>query len=136
MDTPTSELSLSSGTTTPIRPQVVTSSLTLPINITSTSSASITQHEPIALTTPLALSPANLQALLNQLQVQSNAVTPIFSPNLGQILVGQLPQGLMLQSPQGGSVNVETIAKQLQVRIQISCHLMYLLIISLLPLIY
>lgn len=123
MDTPTSELSLSSGTTTPIRPQVVTSSLTLPINLTSTSSASITQHEPIALTAPLALSPANLQALLNQLQVQSNAVTPIFSPNLGQILVGQLPQGLMLQSPQGGSVNIETITKQLQVSIQMSCHL-------------
>ena len=87
--------------------------------MTTTPTTSINQNttEPVALTAPipLTLSPTQLQSLINQLQVQSNAVTPIFAQNLGQILVGQLPQGLMLQSPQGTAINLEAVIKQLQV---------------------
>ena len=87
-------------------------SLTLPINLTSTGQNNLT--EGISLTTPLALSPINLQALINQLQLQTNATTSILGQNLGQILVGQLPQGLLLQSPQG-SINLDSLTKHVQV---------------------
>ena len=128
-DASTSDLSLSSSVATPTRTQTATvSPLTIPINLTSTPSVSLggggNSTDTISLTTPLALSPANLQALLSQLQVQSN-VAPILAQSLGQILVGQLPQGLLVQSPSGGgagnngagpaTVSLESITKQLQV---------------------
>ncbi|XP_003390473.1 PREDICTED: hepatocyte nuclear factor 1-alpha-A-like isoform X1 [Amphimedon queenslandica] len=128
-DASASDLSLSSSAATPTRTQTATvSPLTIPINLTSTPSVSLgaggNSTDTISLTTPLALSPANLQALLSQLQVQSN-VAPILAQSLGQILVGQLPQGLLVQSPSGGgagsngsgpaTVSLESITKQLQV---------------------
>ena len=71
---------------------------------------STTPTDPITLTTtPLTLSPINIQSLLNQLQVQSGPVTPILAQNLGQILVSQIPQGITLQSPQ--TISIETLAR-------------------------
>jgi predicted XRE-type DNA-binding protein len=98
-------LGVSNGSTSS-QSQLVTSSLALPINLSTPSTTPSTSNETISLSTPLAVSSISLQALVNQLQ--SNANTPLMGQNIGQILVGQIPQGLLLQSPHS-TINIESI---------------------------